>query len=204
MTKIPFCSSSAKAFLCENEHILKKNSTKNFSPAFHDLESGFTQTLLTEINFQKYVDLNCAKLWSLASEAPLKGELAVRSTDWGVSTYAENTIKRFYEKTSPPPNGGPPLLSGEAIKQCPHSPKWKTSPTALWKSTTQQSGTVFNIVENHFGWRRRCFPQKIHQRGKLVENVFSQKIPVSGGLPVLIPKNRRFLSKTHCVSCGIL
>jgi len=62
MTKIPFCSSSAKAFLCENEHILKRNSTKNFSPAFHDLESGFTQTLLTEINFQKYVDLNCVKL----------------------------------------------------------------------------------------------------------------------------------------------
>ncbi|ERJ96741.1 hypothetical protein RUMCAL_00878 [Ruminococcus callidus ATCC 27760] len=62
MTKIPFCSSPAKAFLCENEHILKKNSTKNFSPAFHDLESGFTQTLLTEINFQKYVDLNCVKL----------------------------------------------------------------------------------------------------------------------------------------------
>ena len=29
-----------------------------------------------------------------------------------------------------------------------------------------------------------------------MENVFSQKIPVSGGLPVLIPKNRRFLSKT--------
>ena len=71
--------------------------------------------LHTQINFQKYVDLNCAKLWSLTSEAPLKGELAVRSTDWGVSTYAENVIKRFYEKTSPPPNGGPPPLSGEAI-----------------------------------------------------------------------------------------
>ena len=76
-----------------------------------------------EINFQKYVDLNCAKLWSLTNEAPLKGhpqgvpcaELAVRSTDWGVSIYAENVIKWFYEKTSPPPNGGPPPLSGEAI-----------------------------------------------------------------------------------------
>ena len=68
-----------------------------------------------EINFQKYVDLNCAKLWGLTSKAPLKGELAVRSTDWGVSIYAENVIKWFYEKTSPPPNGGPPPLSGEAI-----------------------------------------------------------------------------------------
>ncbi|WP_277214475.1 hypothetical protein, partial [Ruminococcus callidus] len=27
----------------------------------------------------------------------------------------ENLIKRFYEKTSPPPNGGPPPLSGEVI-----------------------------------------------------------------------------------------
>ena len=71
--------------------------------------------LFTEINFQKYVDLNCAKLWSLASEAPLKGELAVRSTDWGVSTYVENVVKRFYESTSPPPNGDFPLSLGEAI-----------------------------------------------------------------------------------------
>jgi len=30
------------------EHILKRNFTKNFSPAFHDLESGFTQTLLLQ------------------------------------------------------------------------------------------------------------------------------------------------------------
>ena len=34
----------------------------------------------------------------------------------GVSIYAENVIKRLYEKnTSPPPDGGPPPLSGEAI-----------------------------------------------------------------------------------------
>ena len=79
--------------------------------------------LHTQINFQKYVDSNCAKLWSLTSEAPLKGhpqgvpcaELAVRSTDWGVSTYVENVVKRFYESTSPPPNGDFPLSLGEAI-----------------------------------------------------------------------------------------
>ena len=53
------------------------------------LNLGGVNTPYTEINFQKYVDLNCAKLWSLTSEAPLKGhpqsvpcaELAVRSTD---------------------------------------------------------------------------------------------------------------------------
>ena len=80
----------------------------------------------------------------------------------------------------------------------------KLLPQLCGKEVPRRSGTVFNIVENHFGGRRRRFPQKIHQRGKLVENIFSQKIPVSGGLPVLIPKNQRFLSKTHCVSCGIL
>ena len=63
-----------------------------------------------EINFQKYVDLNCAKLWSLTSEAPLKGhpqgvpcaELAVRSTDWGVTPKSITLWKRSHPLTTPP------------------------------------------------------------------------------------------------------
>jgi len=58
--------------------------------------------------------------------------------------------------------------------------------STLWKTISADGGGVF------------------HKKSTKEENVFSQKIPVSGGLPVLIPKNQRFLSKTHCVSCGIL
>ena len=112
--------------------------------------------------------------------------------------------KRFTEEplhrlTAVPLSFQERLLSSVRIPQ-----SGKLLPQLCGKGMPRQSGTVFNIVENHFGGRRRRFPQKIHQRGKLVENIFSQKIPVSGGLPVLIPKNQRFLSKTHCVSCGIL
>ena len=184
MTKISFCSSPEKAFVCENEHILKKNYTKNFYTAFHDLESGFTQTLLTEINFQKYVDLNCVKLWSLTNEAPLKGhpqgvpcaELAVRSTDWGVSTYAENVMKRFYEKTSPPPNGGPPRTERSPLP-CGHLPTpWGVTPFRGGLCTSLR-GNVADFHEESSKSIDKTVKMDYNCKGSPTKNRFSASLP---------------------------
>ena len=88
---------------------------------------------------------------------PLKGEVGGEAARRG-SANIENIMKRFYKKTSPPPIGGPPPLSGEANflyfllhkicghgTPCPYKMRCKIART-ITKSIVQKRNNLRTVV----------------------------------------------------------
>lgn len=110
---------------------------------------------------------------------------------------------------------GPPLLSGEAFKQCPHSPKWKTSPTALWKRHAASIRHSFQHCGKPFRMTAEVFSTKNPPKRKTCGKRFfakNSRFRRSAGAdskkpPVFVENALRFLWNTlkmKSIFCTIL
>lgn len=125
------------------------------------------------------------------------------------------TGTKDFSRTSPPPNGGSPLLSGEAIKQCPHSPKWKTSPTALWKRhaasirhSFQHCGKPFRMTAEVFSTKNPPKRKTCGKRFFAKNSRFRRSAGANSKKPTVFVENAlRFLWNTlkmKSIFCTIL
>ena len=113
-----------------------------------------------------------------------------------------------------PPRGESPL-SGEAIKQCPHSPKWKISPTALWKRSAASIRHSFQHCGKPFRRTAEAFSTKNPPKRKTCGKCFfakNSRFRRSAGAdskkpPVFVENALRFLWNTlkmKSIFCTIL